>query len=91
MVQFSPEVCVKLFKWNLRNVTVLNTDTQNVQFQAQYIYWIIPIYSHYVLSNWQNILLYICIKYSNIIQLNVATENALSLLKIFNVAPAQRA
>ena len=31
MVQFSPEVCVKLFKWNLRNVTVLNTDAQNVQ------------------------------------------------------------
>ncbi len=78
MVQFSPEVCMKLFKCNLRNVAVLNTGTQNVQCQAQYIYWIIHIDSHYVLSNWQNIL-YICIKYSNIIQQNVATENALLL------------
>ena len=91
MVQFSPKVCMKLFKCNLRNVTVLNTDTQNVQCQAQYIYWIIHIDSHYVLSNWQNILLCICIKYSNIIQQNVATENALLLRKTFKDLPAQRA
>ena len=74
MVQFSPKVCMKLFKCNSAEHRYTECSVP-----AQYIYWIIPIYSHYVLSNWQNILLYICIKYSNIIQQNVATENALLL------------
>ena len=30
MVQFSPELCMKLFKQNLRNITVQNTDTENI-------------------------------------------------------------
>ena len=31
MVQFSPELCIKLFKQNLRNITVQDTDTENIQ------------------------------------------------------------
>jgi hypothetical protein len=31
MVQFSPELFVKLFKYSLRNITVQYTDTENVQ------------------------------------------------------------
>ena len=31
MVQCSPELCVKLFKQSLRNITVQNTDTENIQ------------------------------------------------------------
>jgi hypothetical protein len=31
MVQFSPELCVKLFIYNLRNITFQNTDTENIQ------------------------------------------------------------
>jgi hypothetical protein len=31
MVQFLPELCIKLFKSHLRNITVQNTDTENYQ------------------------------------------------------------
>jgi hypothetical protein len=31
MVQFLPERCIKLFKYILRNITVQNTDTENIQ------------------------------------------------------------
>jgi len=44
--------------------------------QAQGIY---PVYIHYLMSHSQNIILYICKQYINIIQRNVAAENSLLL------------
>ena len=31
MVQFSSELCINLFKYNLRNITVQNKDIENIQ------------------------------------------------------------
>jgi hypothetical protein len=46
MVQFSPEFCVKLFKYNLRNITVQYMDIENVQCAgARYLLYNPYLYS----------------------------------------------
>ena len=46
MVQFSPEECIKLFKQNVGNITIQNTDTENIKCAgAKYL-----LYSTYLHS-----------------------------------------
>jgi hypothetical protein len=77
MVKFSPELCVKLFKYILRNITVQNMDIENVQCAgARYVLYNTNLI-HYVISNSQNIFVCICEQYINIIQRNVTNKNEL--------------
>ena len=75
MVQFSPELCNKLCKQTLRNVTVQNTNTENIQCSNAKYFSIILIYIHNAMSLSLNIFPYIFIQYidiiSHILQLNM--------------------
>ena len=91
MVQFSPELCMKLFKQNLRHITVQNTDTVNIQCAgAKYLLFSTHLHSfcNVPFKEYYSVYLHTIHQYN---KLYFATENAYYFEKKFEVAAAKRA